>query len=97
LETLGFQGLFVCLVTQFLVGCYAICYAKCAINQFWPLSFINNRKDGTIRECLRLNGFPDTFDIDIDYRKALDLMGNTVVVPVIKNICDRIFEGDFYE
>jgi DNA (cytosine-5)-methyltransferase 1 len=44
----------------------------------------------TITECLKLNGFPDTFILDINYRKALDLLGNTVVVPVIKNICDRM-------
>lgn len=46
----------------------------------------------TTRECLRLNGFPDSYDMDVSYEKALDLLGNTVVVPVIKNICDRIFE-----
>ena len=28
LETLDFQGFFVLLVTQFLEGCYAVCYAN---------------------------------------------------------------------
>lgn len=45
----------------------------------------------TIKECLRLDGYPDNYKMDIDYRKALDLLGNTVVVPVIKSICHRIF------
>ena len=46
----------------------------------------------TIKECLKLNGYPDSFIMDINYKQALDLLGNTVVVPVIKNICDKIFE-----
>lgn len=45
----------------------------------------------TIVECLRLNGFPDTYIMNVDYRKALDLLGNTVVVPVIKEVSKRIF------
>lgn len=45
----------------------------------------------TIKECLKLNGFPDNYIMDIDYKQALDLLGNTVVVPVVKNICDRFF------
>ena len=45
----------------------------------------------TIKECLRLDGYPDDYKMNIEYRKALDLLGNTVVVPVIKSICHRIF------
>jgi DNA (cytosine-5)-methyltransferase 1 len=52
----------------------------------------NNIRQLTIRECLRLNGFPENYILDIPYTKALDLLGNTVVVPVIKQICLRIFE-----
>ena len=38
-------------------------------------------------ELLRLFGYPDNFKINnISKRKFLDLMGNTVVVPVIKEI-----------
>lgn len=50
-----------------------------------------NIRQLTIRECLRLNGFPENYRMDISYNKALDLLGNTVVVPVIKEICLRIF------
>lgn len=52
----------------------------------------NNIRHLTIRECLRLNGFPEDYIMDISYSKALDLLGNTVVVPVIKSICLRIFQ-----
>lgn len=45
----------------------------------------------TVREGLRLFGFPETYDLNLDYTKAFDLLGNTVVVPVIKQIAMRIF------
>ena len=51
----------------------------------------NNIRHLTIRECLRLNGFPEEYIINTTYNKALDLLGNTVVVPVIKEICLRVF------
>lgn len=44
----------------------------------------------TLKECLRLQGFPDDYKLNIDYRKGLDLLGNTVVVPVITEISKRI-------
>jgi DNA (cytosine-5)-methyltransferase 1 len=47
----------------------------------------------TVRECMRLNGFPENFVIDTTYSKALDLLGNTVVVPVIKQIALRILKS----
>lgn len=51
----------------------------------------------TIKECLRLNGFPDDYIMNVDYKKAVDLLGNTVVVPVIKMLCKRIFENEVKE
>lgn len=44
----------------------------------------------TITEGLRLNGYPDDYKLNLDYRKAMDLLGNTVVVPIIKMICERV-------
>ncbi len=45
----------------------------------------------TVREGLRLSGFPDAYEIDeLQYRKAFDLIGNTVMPPVIKAVCERI-------
>lgn len=45
----------------------------------------------TIRECLRLCGYPDTYNLDmLSEKDAFDLLGNTVCVPVIKDISLRI-------
>lgn len=44
----------------------------------------------TVREGLRLSGFPDWYMLDqINYQEAFDLLGNTVIVPVIAMICER--------
>ena len=48
----------------------------------------------TITEGLRLNGYPDDYKLNLDYRKAMDLLGNTVVVPIIKMICERVLEDE---
>lgn len=40
----------------------------------------------TIREGLRLFGYPDSFRLDLPRREAYDLLGNTVVVPVIRHV-----------
>lgn len=44
----------------------------------------------TIREGLRLFGFPETYGLNLKYTKAFDLLGNTVVVPVIEAIVQRM-------
>ncbi len=44
----------------------------------------------TIREGLRLFGFPETYQLDLPIKKAFDLLGNTVVIPVIEKIAERI-------
>jgi DNA (cytosine-5)-methyltransferase 1 len=38
------------------------------------------------RECFRLFGFPDAYFSNIDDNKLYDLIGNTVVVPVVKDV-----------
>lgn len=49
----------------------------------------------SIRECQRLCGYPDEYDLSfIDETEAFDLLGNTVCVPVIKAIALRL--GDYY-
>lgn len=48
----------------------------------------------TLREGLRLDGYPDDYKLDIDYNKGMDLLGNTVVVPVIKKICERVLADE---
>ena len=44
----------------------------------------------TVREGLRLSGFPDRYCLDdISYQESFDLLGNTVIVPVIEKVCER--------
>lgn len=49
----------------------------------------------TLREGLRLFGYPDDFKFDIAKDLGYDLLGNTVVVPVITAVADRVL--DVYE
>jgi DNA (cytosine-5)-methyltransferase 1 len=44
----------------------------------------------TIREGLRLFGFPENYHINLPITKAFDLLGNTVVVPIVREITERI-------
>jgi len=44
----------------------------------------------TIREGLRLFGYPESYVIPVKESEAFDLLGNTVAVPVVKSIADRI-------
>lgn len=45
----------------------------------------------TIRECQRLCGYPDNYSLDmISESEAFDLLGNTVCVPVVKEISEKI-------
>lgn len=46
----------------------------------------------TLREGLRLFGYPDTYKFDIDVENGYDLLGNTVVVPVIKEVSSRLLD-----
>lgn len=44
----------------------------------------------TVREGLRLSGFPDVYNLDdVSYQEGFDLLGNTVIVPVIEKVCER--------
>jgi DNA (cytosine-5)-methyltransferase 1 len=47
----------------------------------------------TIREGLRLFGFPEDYQLNLPLKQAFDLLGNTVVVPVIESISVRIIEN----
>lgn len=54
----------------------------------------NGLRSLTLREGLRLFGYPDDFHFDnIAENEGFDLLGNTVVVPVIKAITLRLFKA----
>ncbi len=44
------------------------------------------------RECLRLFGFPEWYNSNISHKDLYDLIGNTVVVPVIKEVSLKLIK-----
>lgn len=46
----------------------------------------------TIREGLRLFGYPEWYEIPTSFPKAFDLLGNTVAVPVVEHVADNLAE-----
>jgi DNA (cytosine-5)-methyltransferase 1 len=44
----------------------------------------------SLREGLRLCGYPETYKFEVKEREGFDLLGNTVVVPVIKSVAKRL-------
>lgn len=46
----------------------------------------------SLREGLRLFGYPDDYKLDIEKSLGYDLLGNTVVVPVIAAVSARVLE-----
>lgn len=54
---------------------------------------VNGIRRLTDREMLRLQGFPDTFKINIPYSHARKVAGNSVSVPVIKAIAGEMMKS----
>ena len=46
----------------------------------------------SLREGLRLCGYPDSIKLNVSEKDGFDLLGNTVVVPVIKAVAERLLE-----
>jgi DNA (cytosine-5)-methyltransferase 1 len=46
----------------------------------------------SIREGLRMFGYPENYRLELDIREAYDLLGNTVSVKVIESIAERLVE-----
>ena len=46
----------------------------------------------TLREGLRLCGYPDDIKFNVKESEGFDLLGNTVVVPVIKAVAGRLLD-----
>ena len=46
----------------------------------------------TLREGLRLFGYPDSYKFDVSVNDGYDLLGNTVVVPVIKAVAEKLLD-----
>ena len=46
----------------------------------------------TLREGLRLFGYPEDFKFHVENKEGYDLLGNTVAVPVIKAVSERVID-----
>ncbi|HBK70412.1 MAG TPA: DNA (cytosine-5-)-methyltransferase [Flavobacteriaceae bacterium] len=46
----------------------------------------------TIREGLRLFGYPEWYEIPVKETEAFDLLGNTVAVPVVEHVANQLAE-----
>lgn len=46
----------------------------------------------TLREGLRLFGFPESYRFEVSESEGFDLLGNTVVVPVVEEVCKRLIK-----
>ena len=49
----------------------------------------------TIREGLRLFGFPEWYEIPTNESNAFDLLGNTVAIPVVEFVASRLAEAAY--
>jgi len=47
----------------------------------------------SLREGLRLFGFPDNFNLEIDRIKGYDLLGNTIAVSMVEEVSKRLIES----
>ena len=47
----------------------------------------------TLREGLRLFGYPETMRLNVSEKEGFDLLGNTVVVPVIKAVANKLLNA----
>jgi DNA (cytosine-5)-methyltransferase 1 len=54
---------------------------------------VNGERRLTSREMLRLQGFPDSFKINVPYSQARKIAGNSVTVPVIKAIAGEMIKA----
>lgn len=54
---------------------------------------VNGERRLTGREMLRLQGFPDTFKINVAYTQVRKIAGNSVSVPVIEKIAEQIHKS----
>jgi DNA (cytosine-5)-methyltransferase 1 len=60
---------------------------------------VNDERRPTEREMLRLQGFPDTYKIVLSYGKVKKQCGNSVPVPMITAVAEKMLQSlrDFYK
>ncbi|MDR3345654.1 MAG: DNA (cytosine-5-)-methyltransferase [Campylobacteraceae bacterium] len=67
-------------------------YYSCALRAGASSNYIlvNNERRPSAREMLRLQGFPDTFKVVVPYSGIKKQTGNSVAVPVIKAVAEKM-------
>ena len=53
----------------------------------------NGLRKLTLREGLRMFGYPEDYQFNVREKEGFDLLGNTVVVPVIEAVCERLLKS----
>jgi len=68
---------------------------SCALrhNASYNYLLVNGRRRLSSRECLRLQGFPDSFKIVLKHSLIRAQTGNSVAVPVIKAIAEQMMQS----
>ncbi|MCL2134206.1 MAG: DNA (cytosine-5-)-methyltransferase [Candidatus Bathyarchaeota archaeon] len=67
-------------------------YFSCALRAGASANYIliNNERRPSAREMLRLQGFPDTFKIVVPYSSIKKQTGNSVAIPVIEAVAEKM-------
>ena len=47
----------------------------------------------SLREGLRLFGFPEKYDISVGHAKGFDLLGNSIAIPVVEAVAYRLISS----
>tara|TARA_B110000238_G_C16094619_1_gene425474 strand:- start:4 stop:978 length:975 start_codon:yes stop_codon:yes gene_type:complete len=51
---------------------------------------VNHNRFLTLKECLKLQGFPEDFKLTDSYSQSLRQIGNSVAIPVVQSLVDEI-------
>ncbi len=68
---------------------------SCALraNGSYNYLLVNGKRRLSSREMLRLQGFPETFEIVVNYSAMRKLTGNSVAIPVIQAVAQAMFKA----
>jgi DNA (cytosine-5)-methyltransferase 1 len=45
----------------------------------------------SVREGARIQGFDDSYDFNVPYSTAMGLLGNSIAVPIVKEVSPQVF------
>ena len=51
---------------------------------------VKEKRKLTERECLRIMGYPDSYKIKENYHQSYKQIGNSVVVPIVRDISKQL-------